>query len=183
MFIRQHTRKIDGKRQAYWALVESFRTHAGPRQRVVPIGRLDLDAEGLLVLTNDGELVNRLLHPRYAIEKEYRVLVRGVPDQAAIEAITKGAMVEGTWAVPKYVTVEGADKSPRLRTPQTWLRLTLTDGRKREIKVICGAAGHPVVRLIRVRFGPLALGRMRNGEVRPLTDGEINALKRASNQT
>ena len=105
------------------------------------------------------------------------------PDQAAIEAITKGAMVEGKWAAPKYVTVEGADKSPRLRTPQTWLRLTLTDGRKREIKVICGAAGHPVVRLIRVRFGPLALGRMHSGEIRPLTEGEVNALKRAANQT
>ena len=145
------------------------------QQRVMPIGRLDLDAEGLILLTNDGELINRLIHPRFGVEKEYRVLVRGTPDTAAVEAIRKGAMVEGKWAAPKAVTVEGPDKaSPQ---PQTWLRLVLTDGRKREIKVICGAAGFPVARLVRVRFGPVHLGRMRLGETRPLTEPEVRSLR------
>lgn len=151
------------------------------RQRVVPVGRLDLDAEGLLLLTNDGELTNRLIHPRFGVEKEYRVLVRGVPDAAGLDAISKGAMVEGKWAAPKSVAVEGPDRPTRPGAPQTWLRLILTEGRKREIKVICAAAGYPVARLIRVRFGPLHLGKMYLGEARELTPGEVHSLKRTAN--
>jgi len=148
------------------------------QQRVMPIGRLDLDAEGLILLTNDGELINRLIHPRYGVEKEYRVLVRGTPDAAAIDAMRKGAMVEGKWSAPKSVSVEGLDKVST--QPQTWLRLVLIDGRKREIKVICSAAGFPVARLIRVRFGPVHLGRMRTGETRPLTEPEVRSLRQVT---
>jgi 23S rRNA pseudouridine2605 synthase len=150
----------------------------GTRHRVAPVGRLDLDAEGLILLTNDGELANRLLHPRYGVLKEYRVLVHGAPDAAALEAIRKGALVEGRWAAPRAVEVEGPDRAqPGQRT---WLRMTLAEGRKREIKVICSAAGHPVARLVRVRFGPIALGRLHLGEHRPLTSAEVESLRRTA---
>lgn len=145
-------------------------------QRVLPIGRLDLDAEGLILLTNDGELMHRMLHPRFGVEKEYRVLVRGVPDPAGLDALRRGTLVEGRWARPRSVDVEGPDRASK--APQTWLRMVLTEGRKREVKVLCAAAGYPVVRLVRVRFGPVHLGRLHPGESRPLTAPEVQALRR-----
>ncbi len=148
-----------------------------PPARIVPVGRLDLDAQGLLLLTNDGELMNRLLHPSYGVTKEYRVLVDGVPNAAAIEQMHKGAEVEGQFVAPLLVRV---DQTRRGGPTQTWLTMVLAEGRKREIKVICQGAGHPVVRLMRVRFGPIKLGTLSPSAYRRLRVEEVQALKRVA---
>ena len=140
--------------------------------RLFPVGRLDYDAEGLLLLTNDGELANYLLHPRYEIRRVYEVEVEGHVGPADLARWRRGVVLSDGPAVP--VAVSHLRDGPRT----TWLRLTLAEGRNREVKRYCRALGHPVVRLRRVEFGPLRLGRLRVGESRPLTAAEVEALNR-----
>jgi 23S rRNA pseudouridine2605 synthase len=147
--------------------------------RLFPVGRLDRESEGLLLLTDDGDLAERLLHPRYQIEREYAVLVRGSVSQAALAALRAGAEVEGAHVRPLHV--EAAPPPPsfgRGSVPGTrWLRMTLAEGRKREVRILCAAAGLDVLRLVRVRLGPLALGDLPAGHTRPLTAAELSALQ------
>lgn len=137
-----------------------------------PVGRLDWDSEGLILMTNDGDLTNLLTHPRYGHEKEYRVLVARRPEPDQIETWRRGVVLEdGYKTAPAQVRVEaGAGKG-------AWLRVVMGEGRKRQIREIGSLLGLPVVRIIRVRIGTLRLGNLKPGEWRPLTAGEVAALK------
>lgn len=141
-------------------------------QRVYPVGRLDLDSEGLILLTNDGELTHILTHPSYEHEKEYQVLVRGQPSPDDLRALRQGVeLTDGPAAVDKVE--RGSDDGQA-----TWLRIVIHEGRKRQIRRMCQAIGYPVLRLIRTRIGPLELGDLANGRYRDLTEDEIKQLKR-----
>jgi 23S rRNA pseudouridine2605 synthase len=141
-----------------------------------PVGRLDRNSEGLVLLTDDGALTQRLTHPRYQHTKEYLVLVRGVPDNQSIRALRRGvALEDGTTAPAEVTRPREVTWGPAPRG-QSWLRLVLTEGRKRQIRRMCDAVGHPVRRLIRVRIGPIELGDLAVGAHRPLTRAELRRL-------
>lgn len=143
--------------------------------RLYPVGRLDAETEGLLLLTNDGELANRVMHPRYGCDKEYRALVRGVPSEEALEELRSGVQLDD--GVARAVRVEVAERAPGGRQ---WLRLTLREGRKREVRRMLAAVGLPVEYLQRVRIGPLKLGELPVGKARPLSRSEVAALYAAT---
>jgi 23S rRNA pseudouridine2605 synthase len=142
-----------------------------------PVGRLDLDSEGLLLLTDDGALTQRLTHPRYEHTKEYLVLVRGRPASAALRALQRGVELEDGKTYPAQVAI--VEDTPWGTAPrgQTWLRVAIHEGRKRQIRRMCSAVGHPVQRLIRVRIGPVELGDLAVGAYRPLTRAERKSLQ------
>ncbi len=142
------------------------------------VGRLDYDSEGLILLTNDGELANILTHPRYGHEKEYRVLVSGKPDEQQLAALRHGVVLEdGHRTAPAQVRIEdAAGKS-------VWLRMTLREGRKRQIREMATRVGLDVIRLVRVRIGSVLLGNLKTGEWRELTNTEIRRLKDTTIQT
>ena len=138
---------------------------------VKPVGRLDKDTDGVLLFTNDGELASRLTHPRYSIEKEYEATVTGEPGERALGRLRRGVTVEGQRTRPAQVDVLSAsDRGAKLR-------IVLKEGRKRQIRLMCEAVGHPVKRLRRVRFGPLGLKGLRPGECRVLGKTQVRALK------
>ncbi|MEA2552471.1 MAG: rRNA synthase [Fimbriimonadaceae bacterium] len=139
-----------------------------------PVGRLDMETEGLLLVTNDGELAHRLMHPRFGVEKEYLAVVRGVPDDKALEKLRKGVFIEGGKTLPAKVEMLPAQRSSATRS----LRLIIHEGRKRQVRQMCDAIGHPVVTLKRVRIGQLLLRGMRGGEVRLLGKQEVQELRR-----
>jgi 23S rRNA pseudouridine2605 synthase len=141
-----------------------------------PVGRLDRNSEGLVLLTDDGALTQRLTHPRYQHAKEYLVLVRGVPDDQAIRTLCQGVALEDGPTAPAEVTrPRNVAWGPAPRG-QSWLRFVLGEGRKRQIRRMCDAVGHPVRRLIRVRIGPIELGDLGVGAHRPLTRAELRRL-------
>jgi 23S rRNA pseudouridine2605 synthase len=138
--------------------------------RVFAVGRLDQDTEGLLLLTNDGDLAQRLAHPSFGIEKEYLAEVEGVLSRADLRRLREGIELEdGVTAPAKVALVE-----------PTVVRLTIHEGRKRQIRRMCEAVGHPVVRLVRTRIGPLADRSLAPGEWRVLAQDEVRALERAT---
>ena len=141
---------------------------AGPR--VFTVGRLDRDTEGLLLLTNDGELANRIMHPRYGVEKEYLAEVDGSPGDRVVARLARGVMLDDGMARPRSVRRVGRSGG------RTALRIVMAEGRKREVRRMLDAVRLPVRRLVRVRVGPIRLGRLPPGEVRPLDPGEVRAL-------
>lgn len=143
----------------------------GARARLFPVGRLDRDAEGLVLLTNDGDLANRLLHPRYQVPRVYEVEVEGRIHPGDLARWRRGAALADGPAVPAGVDV----LARRPRT--TVLRVVFREGRKHEVKRYCEALGHPVRRLVRTEFGPLRLGDLRPGRHRPLSGRELAALR------
>lgn len=143
------------------------------RARLYPVGRLDADVEGLLLLTNDGVLTHRLLHPRYGLPRIYEADVEGRVTRADLARWRRGAVLEDGPAVPAAVELV------RSGSVTSRLRLTFTEGRKHEVKRYCEAMGHPVARLRRIGFGPLRLGDLPVGSARPLTPGELRALRAA----
>jgi 23S rRNA pseudouridine2605 synthase len=146
----------------------------GIEERIYPVGRLDFNSEGLILLTNDGELTNKLMHPSHHVEKEYHVLVTGQPDTDTLFRWRAGGFeVEGQPVGPAKV-----DKLKE-EGDNTWLRIILTEGRKRQIRVVARALGHHVKALQRVRLGPLKLGNLKSGRWRFLKPEEIQRLKRA----
>jgi 23S rRNA pseudouridine2605 synthase len=155
-------------------------TKGGVREYVYPVGRLDYDSEGLLLLTSDGDLAARLTHPRHGVPREYQVRVRGVPDRHALERLSAGIMLEGRRTAPADVTlqkvIEGADRS------QAVLTFVIREGRNRQVRDMCAAVGHPVVKLRRVRIGPIADDHIRPGEFRDLSDREVALLKKAAGE-
>ena len=190
---RVDTIRVDGKQikgssdLTYIAIYKPrgvLSTTAGPDPRpkvtdLVPngehlhmVGRLDKDSEGLILLTNDGELTQKLSHPRFEQEKEYRVLVASHPDHKQLDAWRRGIVLpDGTRSGSAEVRVE------RAHGKGSWLRVTMREGRKREIREIARTLGLPVVKLIRVRIATLRLGTMRSGQWRELTENEVDSLK------
>ena len=140
-------------------------------ERLYPVGRLDMDSEGLMLLTNDGDLTQRLTHPSYGHEKEYHVLVNGKPTARTLQRLRKGIELEDGFTWPAEVTIL------RRESGNIWLRFVIHEGRKRQLRRMCKAVGHPVRRLIRVRIGPLTLGNLRPGQYRPLTERERILLR------
>jgi 23S rRNA pseudouridine2605 synthase len=139
-------------------------------RRLFPVGRLDIDTTGLILLTNHGELAYRLTHPRFEVEKAYRATVANPPvADASIRALRRGVMLDDGRAAPARV---------RRHRPDL-LEITLHQGRKRQVKRMCEAVGHPVRSLARVRFGPLELGELAPGAYRQLTDSEVASLQAA----
>src|SRR5512143_1112015 len=141
-----------------------------------PVGRLDADSEGLVLLTNDGELANALTHPRYEHEKEYMVLVEGRPNERVLNTWRHGVMLDEQITAPASVEVIDMQNS------QTWLRIIMHEGRKRQIREIGGMLGHRVKHLERVRIGPLHLGDLKTGNWRYLTASEVAQLRAAIDQ-
>ena len=137
--------------------------------RVFPVGRLDTDTEGLLLLTNDGELTHRLTHPSFGVEKEYIAHVEGAPTPAALRRLREGVDLDDGRTAPAKVGALGP----------SMLRITIHEGRNRQVRRMCEAVGHPVVRLVRTRIGPLADRRLKPGEWRTLTTAEVRSLERA----
>lgn len=138
--------------------------------RIFSVGRLDYDAEGLLLLTNDGELANRLLHPRYGISKVYEVKVKGRPNTGALERLRSGVELDEGATAPA-----GAEIIREL-PGAAWLRITLHQGWNRQIKRMGEAVGHSVLRIRRIAYGPICLGKLRPGEFRVLGPDEIRHL-------
>lgn len=140
------------------------------------VGRLDVDSEGLMILTDDGELAHYLTHPRFGVEKEYRLLVARHPDEEQLETWRKGVVLEDGYKTrPADVRVESHFGKG------TWLRVIMHEGHKRQIRRVAERIGLPVVKLVRVRIGSVTLGKLRPGEYRALTLQEVHALKSGKN--
>jgi 23S rRNA pseudouridine2605 synthase len=145
----------------------------GDRRRVFPVGRLDFNSTGLLLLTNDGELARRVAHPRFGVKKVYRVKLSACPTENEFAMLRKGIRLEdGVTAPARARVVEKLKKN-------AWVEIEIHEGRKREIRRIFEALGYFVEKLVRVRIGPISLGFLQPGELRPLLPAEINALKSA----
>lgn len=140
--------------------------------RIYPVGRLDFDAEGLLLLTNDGELAYQLSHPRFSIPRTYLVKVAGVPDEKKMVRLKKGIMLEdGRAKVVSSLILRQGEKN-------SWVRVVVTEGRNRLVKRLFSAIGHTVLKLKRIEFGPVRLGNLPVGQFRYLTPEEIEKLKK-----
>lgn len=146
------------------------------RQRLYPVGRLDYDASGLLLLTDDGALAHALTHPRFAVRKTYHVLVAGAVGPQALSRLRHGVMLDDGPTAPAHARV--LETSPG----QTVLELTIREGRKREIKRMCAAVGHPVRALLRVSMGGVELGALPVGKWRRLKPAEVDRLRRSARQ-
>lgn len=138
--------------------------------RVFPVGRLDVDTEGLLLLTNDGDLAHRLTHPSFGVDKEYLATVEGRPSRATLRRLREGVELEDGLTAP----AKASELSPGL------LRITIHEGRNRQVRRMCEAVGHPVQRLVRVRIGPLVDRQLAPGEWRALSQDEVRTLERAA---
>ncbi|MHB9004567.1 MAG: pseudouridine synthase, partial [Coriobacteriia bacterium] len=137
---------------------------------IFPVGRLDMDTTGLLLFTTDGELSHRLLHPRYHVTKVYRVDVEGIPTDEELDRLRRGIELDD--GVTRPASVEPV----RAFADRAVMHMTISEGRKRQVKRMFSAIGHPVVALHREAFGPLSVGDLVLGTTRELTDGEIEAL-------
>lgn len=145
------------------------------RERLFPVGRLDRDTEGLVLLTNDGPLAHALLHPSYGVEREYRVTVKGRISAASLGRLAAGVKLRDG---PRTAPARAGSARWNAREQSSRFTLVLIEGRKRQIRRACAALGHPVLRLVRVRMGPLRLGRLAAGGTRRLTAGERRELLR-----
>lgn len=138
--------------------------------RVYPVGRLDADSEGLIILTNDGDLTHRLTHPSFGVPKEYLVHVEGIPQRSALRSLREGIQLEDGMTAPAQVSMPD----------QRLLKITIHEGRNRQVRRMCAAIGHPVVRLVRVRIGPITDSSLTAGSWRELTNEEVRSLYQAA---
>ena len=145
--------------------------------RVFPVGRLDKDSEGLLIMTNDGDLANLISHPSSGVSKSYRVSVKPAADEAQLALLASGVELEDGTSAPASVRVTGGEKE------RTVFEITLKEGKNREIRRMCDAVGLEVIRLKRTSVGPLRLGNLPSGKYRELTKQEIMALRGACKRT
>lgn len=149
-------------------------TKGGVREYVYPVGRLDYDSEGLLLLTSDGDLAARLTHPRHGVEREYEVVVRGVPEPRLLERLSRGVVIDGRRTAPATVRLLRSFEASAGQ--QGLLSLVIREGRNRQVRKMCDAIGHPVVRLRRVRIGSITDDRLKPGEFRELSPRELKSL-------
>ncbi len=141
--------------------------------RLYPVGRLDLNTSGVLLITNDGELAHRLMHPRFEVPKVYDTLVEGRISADTIRVLRRGVELEDGITHPARV-----EKMERLHPGGTWLRIQITEGRNRQVRRMCEAVGHPTMRLFRSRYAGLSAGKLELGEHRLLTGEELRRLGR-----
>ena len=134
------------------------------------MGRLDADSEGLIILTNDGDLTHRLTHPSFGVPKEYLVHVEGVPQRSALRKLREGLQLEDGMTAPAQVSMP----------EKGLLRMTIHEGRNRQVRRMCAAVGHPVIRLVRVRIGPVTDSSLAAGSWRELSSEEVRSLYQAS---
>jgi 23S rRNA pseudouridine2605 synthase/16S rRNA pseudouridine516 synthase len=143
------------------------------RVRVYPVGRLDFHSEGLLLLTDDGDLARDLMHPRNRVPRTYLARVRGEPSEEALARLARGSIrIEGRKALPAACRVVRSG-------PSSWVEITVVEGRKHQVRRMLEVVGHPVQRLRRVSYGGVALGRLPSGRVRALAPAEVDRLRRA----
>jgi 23S rRNA pseudouridine2605 synthase len=147
--------------------------------RLFPVGRLDADSTGLLLLTDDGELAYRLTHPRYKVPKEYEVVVAGVPTSRDLQALRRGVELDDGVTAPAEVELVRATTGDR-DSGRAGLRMVIREGRHRQVRRMVQAVGHKVLSLRRTGYGPLRLGRLKTGGWRVLSSGEVAALRRAT---
>lgn len=159
-------------------VIDILESH-GIRDYVYPVGRLDYDSEGLLILTSDGELAARLTHPSHGVGREYEVRVLGVPDEHELQLIARGVIVDGKRTTPAEITVTKVLEKRDGRA-ETVLSIVIHEGRNRQVRKMCDAIGHPVERLRRVAIGPITDERLRPGDFRELTQEEVALLKRGT---
>jgi len=152
----------------------------GVREYVYPVGRLDFDSEGLLLLTNDGDLAATLMHPRHEVERVYEAQVLGVPDAHDIDRLSRGIVIEGRRTGPANVELL---RERRTDGDTSVLRVTIHEGRTRQVRKMADAIGHPVRTLKRIRIGPIADKTLRPGSYRELTTEEVRKLKHAGRHT
>ncbi len=138
--------------------------------RVYPVGRLDVDSGGALLMTNDGPLTNAILHPRHGVHKTYRILVRGVPGETALDRLRRGTIIEGNQTLPARITLLEKDSA------NGRLQVVLHEGKKRQIRKMFAAIGHPVLKLTRIAYGRLRLGRLRPGQYRFLDEKDLKKI-------
>jgi pseudouridine synthase len=150
---------------------------AGIHGYFYPVGRLDYDSDGLLILTNDGDFAEAVAHPRHELERAYDARVLGVPDPRDIARMAGGIVIEGRRTLPARVTVRGSQ--PVAGEVQTRLEIVIREGRNRQVRRMCEAIGHPIVRLTRTRIGPITGRGLAVGEIRDLTEREIAVLRGA----
>ncbi len=151
---------------------------------VYPVGRLDKDSEGLLLLTNDKKLTDHLLNPKNHHEKEYFVQVENIPNELDLQKLREGVIVEEKKTLPAKVKIIPSPNFPvrfppireRKNIPTAWLSIVITEGRNRQVRKMTAKIGHPTLRLVRVRIQKILLGKLKPGEVRELTDKEIQKL-------
>lgn len=149
----------------------------GEGEYIYPVGRLDYDSEGLLLMMTDGDLAGKLMHPRHEVDKVYEVIVAGTPDAKAIDKLRKGVFIEGGRTSPAAVHVGTTVKGAK---PTTKLTIAIHEGRNRQVRNMCSAVGLPVRQLRRIRMGPIGLGRLKPGQWRDLTPDEVRRLKNAA---
>jgi pseudouridine synthase len=147
---------------------------SGKSGRLFPVGRLDFNSSGLLILTNDGEMAQRLMHPRYGIKKSYRAKLSGCPSEEELNRLRRGIRLEDGITAPARVRVVEALKT------NAWVEIEIGEGRYREVRRMFEALGYFVEKLIRIRMGPVRLGTLAPGAIRPLSPREVAALKRAA---
>lgn len=152
---------------------------AGVRDYVYPVGRLDYDTEGLLLLTNDGDLAAALTHPRHGVERTYEARVAGMPDREAMDRLRHGIPLDGHRTLPAEVSLLNQGRPDR----DGILRITIREGRNRQVRRMCEAVGHPVQSLTRTRIGPVADRRLKPGDWRDLSPDEVAALTKARAMT
>src|SRR5687767_4767452 len=147
---------------------------AGIRGYFYPVGRLDYDSEGLIILTNDGAFAERMAHPRHELERTYEALAEGVPDERDLERLRKGVPIDGQRTLPAQVRVRRSHKTRK--GEQTVLEIVIREGRNRQTRKMCDVIAHPVARLRRVKFGAITDSKLRPGQFRDLTPDELRRL-------
>ena len=145
----------------------------GVREYVYPVGRLDSDSEGLVLLTNDGELANRLTHPRHGVSRVYEARVLGVPDAHDVNLLSRGVVIDGRRTAPAAVRIRTAERDGTAAS----LVISLREGRNRQVRRMCESIGHPVTHLRRVAIGPIKDAKLKPGQWRELTAQEIERLR------
>ena len=153
----------------------------GIRGYFYPVGRLDYDTEGLIILTNDGALAERITHPRYMLERAYEAIVAGTPEEHDLERLRKGVVIDGHRTLPAEVTLRRVITTKK--GTQGVVDITIKEGRNRQVRKMCDAIGHPIDHLRRTRIGPIMDLKLKVGAVRDLRDGEVRALIESTEAT